>query len=231
MSHVNQPLLASDARPTPEAAYTLADMAPTQRDKTGLALVLTGTSLLVLCTAALILTSPVPRLFAWHPPLNSLALALFALGIATVQPPTPPAAVRATRLGVHKNVLGTAVLLLCAGTTFMYYNKEANGAEHGTTPHGSAGYIVLLWMLVQATIGGVAANTGKSGMWLYNLSGYLFITLALVTACAGGLLTDWARTRPAPLRVIAYGLGIPLIAAGLAMRVHPSKMAFGKRRA
>jgi hypothetical protein len=93
---------------------------------------------------------------------------------------------------------------------------------------------VLLWILVQATIGGVAANTGKSGLWLYKwhrLSGYLFTALALFTAFAGGLLSTWAQTRPAPVRIAAYGIGVPLVAAGLAMRVQTSKMSFGKRRA
>ncbi|BEI79896.1 hypothetical protein CcaverHIS002_0104250 [Cutaneotrichosporon cavernicola] len=209
-------------------------MVPTQHDKTGMALVLTGTTLLVPGTAALILTSPVPTLFAWHPSLNALALALFAIGISVVQPPTPPSTVRAQRLDAHKSVLGLAVILLCAGTTFMYYNKEANGSAHGTTPHGGAGYIVVTWMLVQAIIAGVAANTGKNGLWLYKwhrLSGYLFMTLALFTAFAGGLLTTWSQTRPAPLRIVAYGIGIPLIAAGVAMRMHTSKLPFGKRHA
>ncbi|CAK9779677.1 hypothetical protein CC85DRAFT_285137 [Cutaneotrichosporon oleaginosum] len=233
----SQPAYNNGTLPSSEPedpSFRLASMVQTQRDKTGMALVLAGTSLLGLSTITLILTSPVPKLFAWHPSLNSLSLVLVAIGISVVQPPTPPPDARQKRIDVHKHVLGFATLLLCGGVTSMYYNKEANGAEHGASPHGAAGYVVLLWMIGQAVLGGIALLAGKHGLWLYKwhrLSGYFFTASALFAAFVGGMLTPWSQTRPAPLRIAAYCIGIPLIATGLAMRVQTSKMSFGKRRA
>lgn len=120
-------------------------------------------------TFLLILTSNPTTLglFAPHAPLNSLALVTVALGIAAVQPPTPAAAVREKRLDTHKNVAGAGVALLLAGTTFMYYNKEAHGAEHGTTRHANAGSIVVAWIITQSVIGALAVQLGQKGLWIY----------------------------------------------------------------
>jgi hypothetical protein len=78
-----------------------------------------------------------------------------------VQPPTPPAGIRAVRLAVHQRVLlGIALPAMAAGTSFMYYNKHINNAEHYTTVHANMGCLTLLWMLVQAFVGAASVWGG-----------------------------------------------------------------------
>lgn len=60
-----------------------------------------------------------------------------------------------------------------------------------------------------------------------SFSGYMLTTLSLITAFLGGMYSTWAVSRGPSfvlLRMAAYGVGIPLIAAGLVMRTQLSKM-------
>lgn len=92
--------------------------------------------------------------FAPHPPLNALAITMFTLGIAPVQPPTPPSGIRAARLSVHqRTLLGIALPAMTAGTTSMFINKSVHGAHHFTTWHSWCGLLTVLWMWVQAALG------------------------------------------------------------------------------
>lgn len=122
-----------------------------------------GIALFLPLTWTLVLTADVAALgyFAPHPPLNALAITLFALGVAPVQPPTPPAGVRALRLATHQRILaGFAVPLMAVGTSFMWWNKEVHGAQHYTTWHAWFGCATLLWVLVQALVGGLSVWAG-----------------------------------------------------------------------
>lgn len=83
------------------------------------------------------------------------------LGIVPVQPPTPGAAVRESRLDAHQAVLlGLAIPAMLVGTSFMWYNKEYNKAEHITTWHAVFGCITLTWAFLQAAIGGASVWAG-----------------------------------------------------------------------
>lgn len=60
-------------------------------------------------------------------------------------------------------------------------------------------------------------------------SGYALVALSLLTAVLAGGYSTWAISRGeqfVPLRIVAFGVGIPLVFVGLAMRVRPSKMKF-----
>lgn len=111
----------------------------------------------------LILSSSPTKLgyFAPHAPMNALGITCFALGIASVQPPTPPAGIRAARLALHQRVLlGIALPAMATGTSFMYYNKYVHGAEHFTTWHSYCGLFTLSWMLLQAALGAASVWFG-----------------------------------------------------------------------
>ncbi|KAL1408795.1 hypothetical protein Q8F55_005609 [Vanrija albida] len=230
-----------DDEPKPSGLRAL-DMAPTTRDRWSLLLLATGIALFLPLTWALVLTADVSALgwFAPHPPLNALAITLFALGVAPVQPPTPPPGVRAARLATHQQLLaGLAVPLMAIGTSCMWWNKEVHGAAHYTTWHAWFGCATLLWVLVQALVGGLSVWSGgaafgggakaKAVYKYHRLSGYLLIALSLATAFLAGGYSTWALSRgPAftPVRVGAFYVGIPLIAAGLGLRIRTSKMKF-----
>ncbi len=73
---------------------------------------------------------------------------------------------------------------------------------------------------------GIGVNTHRR-------SGYILTTVALSTAFAGGIYSTWAVSRGpsyVPLRVASYGVGIPLIALGLFLRIQPTKLGFAPKR-
>ncbi|RSH78540.1 uncharacterized protein EHS24_002266 [Apiotrichum porosum] len=218
------------------------DMVPSRRDKVSLGLIVIGLALFLPLTWALVLTANVRALgwFAPHPPLNALAITAFVLGIMPVQPPTPPAGIRAARLGVHQRVLlGIALPAMTIGTSCMYWNKHIHGAAHITTWHARFGIATFCWMWLQAAFGAASAWKGGAAfgggmkakaMYKYHrASGYALVALSLLTAVLAGGYSTWAISRGeqfVPLRIVAFGVGIPLVFVGLAMRVRPSKMKF-----
>lgn len=128
---------------------------------------------------------------------------------------------------------------MVVGTSFMYYNKAVHSAPHITTWHATFGIITLGWMLVQALIGALSVwNDGevfgggiraKAVYKYHRLSGYLLLFSALTTAFLGGMYSTWAISRGpgyVPLRVAAFGVGLPLILAGSVLRLRSSKMRF-----
>ena len=92
-------------------------------------------------TWILVFSQPNPistlRYFAFHPPLQTLAVLLFGIGILTLQP-TSKSAPRAKERGlkIHQIIqLGLGVPCILFGSTMMILNKIDHGAAHFTTWH------------------------------------------------------------------------------------------------
>ncbi|OCF40525.1 hypothetical protein I317_05695 [Kwoniella heveanensis CBS 569] len=227
--------------PGPASAPGLGDMVPTKRDKLALSLIGIGLILFVPVTWYLVFSGDLGAMgwFAVHPPMQSLAITAFLLGITPLQPPTPASkSTRTTRFKSHQNLmLGLALPALAIGSSAMIYNKYLHGAKHFTTWHAKFGLTAVGWVLVQAAVGAASAwgggktfGGGEKAKRVYKyhrLSGYLLITLMLATVYLAGIHSDWANGRKhTALRVAAYYVGLPLIWVGLELRSRPSKMKF-----
>nr|XP_019044517.1 hypothetical protein I302_06429 [Kwoniella bestiolae CBS 10118]OCF23447.1 hypothetical protein I302_06429 [Kwoniella bestiolae CBS 10118] len=176
--------------------------------------------------------------FAVHPPMQTLAITAFLLGITPLQPPSPNSTTKQTRFKTHQSVmLGFALPLLAIGSSAMIYNKYIHGAKHFTTWHAKLGLISVLWVIAQASIGAASVWGGGKALGgeekakrvykYHRLSGYLLVTLMLVTIHLAGIHSDWANGRGhTNLRILAYYVGLPLIWLGFELRSRPSKMKF-----
>ncbi len=68
--------------------------------------------------------------FATHPPMQSLAITAFIVGIVPLQPPPTDGATRQARFNVHQNVvLALGAPALALGTAGMWWNKHVHGAN------------------------------------------------------------------------------------------------------
>jgi hypothetical protein len=59
----------------------------------------------------------------------------------------------------------------------------------------------------------------QADMLMCSLSGYLLVTLALLTAHLGGAHSTWSGGQPFFAKVAAFWVGLPLIWLGLLLRV------------
>ncbi|KAK4685064.1 hypothetical protein P7C73_g5097, partial [Tremellales sp. Uapishka_1] len=245
------PLLPSSADSSPPPKYL--DMVPTTRDKVSLASVVLGLVLFLPLTWYMVFSADLNALgwFALHPPMQSLAITAFILGIPSsflcipssltlcsgitpLQPSTSSSDLRKKRLATHQTLLlGLALPALAVGTAGMWWNKHVHGAKHFTTWHSWFGVACV----VQALIGGASVWFGgklfggeskaRKVYKYHRLSGYLLITLALLTAHLGGAHSSWALGNSAQsVRVVAFWIGLPLVWIGLEARSRPSKMKF-----
>ncbi|WWD18899.1 hypothetical protein CI109_103355 [Kwoniella shandongensis] len=216
------------------------DMVPTPRDKLALGLVYGGIVLFLPLTWYLVFSGNLKAMgwFAVHPPMQSLAITAFLLGITPLQPPPPNSVTRSSRFKSHQNlILLLALPALSIGSAAMIYNKYLHSAKHFTTWHSWFGLAVVGWTLVQAMIGASTVWWGgkvfggeenaKRVYKYHRLSGYTLVTLSLITANLAGIYSDWAQGRGLhALRVIAFWIGLPMIWVGLTIRARPSKMKF-----
>lgn len=86
--------------------------------------------------------------FATHPPMQSLAIAAFIVGIVPLQPPPADGATRQSRFNVHQTVvLALGVPALALGTAGMWWNKHVHGAKHFTTWHSWFGLAAVAWLV------------------------------------------------------------------------------------
>ncbi|KAG6909835.1 hypothetical protein DXG01_015108 [Tephrocybe rancida] len=175
--------------------------------------------------------------FAFHPTLQTLALALFTYGIVTLQPTSQPKTKAAgfTRHQAAMFFVGFPAILL--GTSAIAYNKWIHNTEHMTTWHGTFGYLTIIWIITQVALGGgsvwfkgaaFGGGAKAKALWKYHrLSGYLLFPTLLFTAHLGGAWSHWGeRAIPSPLQFVAYTLAPLLIVIGIVTRVRPSKMKF-----
>jgi cytochrome b-561 domain-containing protein 2 len=96
--------------------------------------------------------------FTPHPPLLSLALTLFTVGIIPLQPPTPGSgSTRTKRTNTHQAILGgLAIPAMAVGVAAMWMNKHVHSAQHFTTWHATFGLVTLGWVVLQALMGGLS---------------------------------------------------------------------------
>ncbi|KAJ6500444.1 hypothetical protein C8R45DRAFT_977715 [Mycena sanguinolenta] len=175
--------------------------------------------------------------FAFHPPLQSLSVALFVYGIMTLQPTSQPKT-KAAGLARHQYaILFAAFPLIFFGTMAISYNKYLHGAEHFKSWHGKFGILSMGWIFVQVLLGGGSVWFGGAAfgggvkakaIWKYHrLSGYVLFLLLILTAHLGGAWSNWGnKYSPWSMRVLGYGIGLGACIVGLYMRVRPSKMRF-----
>ncbi|THG97665.1 hypothetical protein EW145_g7572 [Phellinidium pouzarii] len=139
-------------------------------------------------------------LFAGHPPLQSLAIVCFGLGILQLQPTSQPKT-KARGLTRHQLViLGVGLPSIIVGTALIYSNKVIHDSPHFVTWHATFGLIAIVWMVVQMLLGGLSVWFGgrafgggmkAKGVWKYHrASGYLLFPMFLMTAAVGGELLD-----------------------------------------
>ncbi|GJJ12040.1 hypothetical protein Clacol_006281 [Clathrus columnatus] len=124
-------------------------------DSLGFILVTIASGYLILSTWLAILLND-PRsfgLFAFHPPLQVLAIGLFAYGILTLQPTSQP---KTKLAGLNRHqliILGSAFPCISVGTLVIIWNKNIHEKPHFVTWHGTFGIIGIGWMFLQMFLG------------------------------------------------------------------------------
>ncbi|KAF8522158.1 hypothetical protein BU17DRAFT_75241 [Hysterangium stoloniferum] len=208
-------------------------------DTLGLGLVVGGSILLVAGTWIAILSNDPGSLglFAFHPPLQTVAVALFACGILTLQPTSQP---KTKQAGLNRHqliILGFAFPCIAVGTLIIIWNKNIHDSPHFVTWHATFGIIAIVWMLIQMFLGAASVWYGGAlfgggakakSIWKYHrLSGYLLYPFFLTTIAIGGGWSSWTTANMATIaRVFTFGIGPAAILTGLWSRARPSKMKF-----
>ncbi|KAL7413933.1 hypothetical protein BDY24DRAFT_369915 [Mrakia frigida] len=178
--------------------------------------------------------------FSLHPTFQSFAIAGVVLAIWALQPTSTTAPKeKAQAFKAHRSLVLSLVLpSIILGSSAMYYNKSSHGAKHFTTWHGILGATTLLYLFVQSLFGLVVSTKplynvlggkakAKSFFKHHRASGYVVLPLMLFTAHLGGAHSTWALGSAGfGWRVAAYWVGLPMIVAGLALRVRAGKMKF-----
>lgn len=175
--------------------------------------------------------------FAFHPTFQTLAIALFAFGIITLQPTSQPKT-KAAGLARHQLImLGMAFPIITFGTGSIIHNKNLHEAPHFVSWHGTFGIITYTWIIGQIAIGAgsvwgqgtlFGGGAKAKAVWKYHrASGYVLFFLLLTTAYLGGMFSTWAGSAgPYALRLIAYTVA-PMAALGaIYFRIRTSKMKF-----
>jgi hypothetical protein len=192
----------------------------------------------VLSTWVIILSNDPASLgwFRFHPLLQSLSIGCFIYGILTLQPTSQPST-KAAGLERHKiAMLGLGIPLILLGTLAVFLNKNSNDAPHFTSLHGRFGLVVVVWLVLQALVGGSTVwfdgAAWGGGMrpklvWKYHrLSGYILFPILLLTAYLGGDSYLVATDSNSFVRVLAYWIAPLLILVGVYSRIRVSKMKF-----
>jgi len=225
----------------PNSSAVEEKLKPEGREGDGLANVaaLTSMAIFVGYTFYLILASNPKSLswFAFHPPLQVLAIGIFVQGILTLQPTSQPKT-KAAGLTRHQlYMLITAFPIITVGTWVIIHNKNINQREHFTSWHGKIGIISILWMVGQILIGagsvwfrGAAFGGGMKAksLWKYHrASGYILLPLFLYAAHLGGAWSTFSNSHASHImRILTYTVA-PLVALiAVYSRVRPSKMRF-----
>jgi hypothetical protein len=172
--------------------------------------------------------------FTGHPAFNSLGLALLLQGVLLVQPAPRNADIK-NRLGfVHGIFNNLAVLSFLVGSGFIFYNKNAYGAQHYTTWHAWLGLTTYTTLVTVALFGNSvyffpvqifgSINKAKSFYKYHRQFGYL--TLIMIGSSI--FLATYSAFNESTLHIgrglVLLCLG--LIAGGLIPRVDVKKMGF-----
>ncbi|EJU03005.1 hypothetical protein DACRYDRAFT_21368 [Dacryopinax primogenitus] len=172
--------------------------------------------------------------FIYHPTLQSIGIALLAIGIQTLQPTATPSS-KASGLMRHQYFQLTCLSLLTLGTASIVLNKFAHSAPHLISWHAVFGLIAYLWLIVQSSIGAATVwfngrafggETKAKRVWKYHrLSGYMLTLWMLTTAWLAGEWSGWARMYAGVgVRAVGFGMSLALVVVGLGGRVRTGKM-------
>ncbi|KIP09252.1 hypothetical protein PHLGIDRAFT_126414 [Phlebiopsis gigantea 11061_1 CR5-6] len=175
--------------------------------------------------------------FAWHPLLQSAAVALFTYGILTLQPASyaKSKAAGLTRHQLAMAVTGFPVAFL--GYAAMFFNKILASRAHFTTWHGTFGLITFILMTVQLILGGgsvwlngalFGGNPKAKLVWKYHRAvGYLTLFFFMLTFHLGGAWSSWATEHTWWIaRLLAFTLAPVGVLVAVYSRIRPSKMKF-----
>ncbi|KDR81435.1 hypothetical protein GALMADRAFT_239336 [Galerina marginata CBS 339.88] len=204
------------------------------------ALIAVSTTMGVTWTAVLMNAPAQAGWFAWHPPLQTLAIFLFTFGIITLQPTNQPKAKAAGLVRHQVAVFVAGFPLIVLGTFAVFYNKVLREADHFTTWHGTFGILCMVWLLFQIFLGAGSVWFGGAlfgggmqakALWKYHrLSGYILFSLLLFTVNLGGAWSNWgAKYTLWIVRFVAYTIAPMVVLVGVYARVRTSKMQFLKR--
>jgi len=206
-------------------------------DAIGQALVIGGLTVMVIYTWILIFSNNPSSLkfFAVHPPFQVLAIAIFGVGIITLQP-TTMSQPKAKARGFKRHqlfMLGAGLPIIAVGSLAIIYNKFARQSAHFTSWHGTLGIISLIWMLLQIAIGGASVWFGgkalgknpKAFYKYHRVSGYLLLTLFLLVIHVGGAWSSFSMNNaPVAMRVLAYAIAPIAVLIGVWSRARLDKM-------
>ena len=104
--------------------------------------------------------------FALHPPMQSLAVSAFLLGITPLQPSPKSNEIRKNRFATHQYVmLGLVLPALAVGTAAMWWNKHLHGANHFVSWHGKFGLVTVVWVV------SLVRGSGAFGVVVYFMAG------------------------------------------------------------
>jgi len=170
-------------------------------------------------------------LFAYHPTFQTLAVALFGVGIMTLQPTAHPKT-KARGLSRHQLMIACLGLpCLVIGTGAMIYNKEVFNRPHFTSWHARLALVALGWLIVQAFIGagsvwfgGALFGGGAEAkrVWKYHrVSGYVLFPLFMLVINLGAA---WGAFVSLPLRILVYTVAPIVAVVALWARARVSKM-------
>ncbi|TDL19878.1 hypothetical protein BD410DRAFT_751529 [Rickenella mellea] len=208
-------------------------------DNLGLIATLGGLSVLVLGTWLIVFLNHPGQLglFAAHPPLQTLAIAIFGAGILTLQPTSQPST-KARGLKRHQLImLCVAFPVILTGTILVLFHKVIHEHNHFTSWHGTFGGIAFVWIIIQILLGGLSIWFGGSAfgggmkakrVWKYHrASGYLLFPMLLLTAAVGGNYSNWASNAASlGVRILVYTIAPIVILLGIWSRARLSKMNF-----
>jgi len=177
--------------------------------------------------------------FAFHPPLQTAAIVFFVFGILSLQRTTldDPDGKRKGLVFHQYWIALFALPVITAGTWIMIYAKYSYGAHHFTSWHAKFGLLTWIWLILQALVGagsvwfgGAAFGGGDNAKRVYKyhrISGYIVLTLLLVTVHLAGAWTDWVVARTTLVqRACVYTTLPAVILLSVAWRVRPYKMKF-----
>ncbi|KAI0670534.1 hypothetical protein C8Q78DRAFT_1036720 [Trametes maxima] len=239
-----EPLVAEPSDNTPDTApmgYDEQFVKPEGRRGDGPALwaAIVSTAVFLVSTWAITFANRPTSLglFFFHPILQSLAVAMFAYGILTLQP-TSQARTKAAGLTRHQlAILALGVPAISLGTLAIVVRKSLQGHSHFTTWHGTIGIVSVAWMVVQIAVGAgsvwfggrlFGGNPKARLVWKYHrASGYLLFPLFLFAAYLGGAWSNWtAHNSPYVVRLLAFTISPVVLFAAVLARIRVSKMQF-----
>lgn len=206
-------------------------------DRMGILIALIGLAIMLIYTWILILANNPFSLgyFAFHPPLQILAIACFGYGILTLQP-TTLAQPKAKAQGFARHQLFMFCLgfpFITIGSLAILYNKKVKGYGHFESWHGALGITALVWMLLQIAIGGGSVWFGgrlfgrnpKSVYKYHRASGYPLLVLLLLVVHLGGAWSGFALNNMSIIsRFVVFLVAPAMVAFGIGSRIRFDKM-------